>query len=177
MGIVKKGKKINDATAVPSDVMSGKVFYNNDGRQVGTHPKLTISHVFNKSIGGTQAAYYVRGSLVCEGNEVYSMTGGTYFPNMNSANTYYSGYLYSDSFKVNIPINKLGLHIDKSFLLAGTQPSSSGLGYIALPINSALWIIIEKSGTSTIIKLFGSNSSLGGSHTITALDVTKLNTI
>lgn len=31
------GKKIKDATAVPSDVAVGKVFYNNDGRQVGNN--------------------------------------------------------------------------------------------------------------------------------------------
>lgn len=30
------GKKIKDATAVPSDVAAGKVFYNNNGRQVGS---------------------------------------------------------------------------------------------------------------------------------------------
>lgn len=28
-------KRIKDATAVPSDVLSGKVFYNNEGRQIG----------------------------------------------------------------------------------------------------------------------------------------------
>lgn len=30
------GKKIKDATAVPSDVANGKIFYNNDGRQIGS---------------------------------------------------------------------------------------------------------------------------------------------
>ena len=29
--------KIKDATAIPSDVMNGKIFYNNDGRQVGSN--------------------------------------------------------------------------------------------------------------------------------------------
>lgn len=43
-GIAKK--PITDATATPEDVISGQVFYNNDGKQIGTlsysHPK-TIS--------------------------------------------------------------------------------------------------------------------------------------
>lgn len=30
------GGKIKDATATPQDVMTGKVFYNNEGRQIGT---------------------------------------------------------------------------------------------------------------------------------------------
>lgn len=34
------GGKIKDATALPSDVAKGKVFYNNDGRQVGTGPQV-----------------------------------------------------------------------------------------------------------------------------------------
>lgn len=33
---------IHDATALPEDVMVGKVFYNNDGRQVGTGAALTV---------------------------------------------------------------------------------------------------------------------------------------
>lgn len=30
------GGKIKDATALPSDVRQGKIFYNNEGRRVGT---------------------------------------------------------------------------------------------------------------------------------------------
>lgn len=35
-GIFSGGGKIKDATALPEDVAAGKVFYNNDGKQVGT---------------------------------------------------------------------------------------------------------------------------------------------
>lgn len=37
------GMAITDATAVPGAVRSGDVFYNNDGRQVGTNPDVKIS--------------------------------------------------------------------------------------------------------------------------------------
>ncbi len=42
------GKKIKDATAVPSDVAKGKVFYNNSGRQVGTSVGLPL--IFSQQI-------------------------------------------------------------------------------------------------------------------------------
>lgn len=37
--LLRGGGKIKDATALPSDVRNGKVFYNNAGRQVGTYDK------------------------------------------------------------------------------------------------------------------------------------------
>lgn len=43
-------KKIKDATAVPSDVLSGKVFYNNQGRQVGSAPPQIIDDLRTKVI-------------------------------------------------------------------------------------------------------------------------------
>lgn len=39
-GIFSGGGKIKDATALPSDVAKGKVFYNNDGKQIGTNEPL-----------------------------------------------------------------------------------------------------------------------------------------
>lgn len=45
------GGKIKDATATPQDVMTGKVFYNNDGRQVGIkNEAIKGLKVFNLSI-------------------------------------------------------------------------------------------------------------------------------
>ena len=34
--------KIEDATAIPSDVLKDKIFYNNNGRQVGTYEEVLI---------------------------------------------------------------------------------------------------------------------------------------
>lgn len=39
------GGKIKDATALPSDVAKGKVFYNNSGRQVGTGTVLKMIEI------------------------------------------------------------------------------------------------------------------------------------
>ena len=41
-------KRIKDATAVPSDVLSGKVFYNNQGRQIGSAPPQIIDDLRTK---------------------------------------------------------------------------------------------------------------------------------
>lgn len=50
-GIFGGGGKIKDATATPQDVMTGKVFYNNDGRQVGLkNEAIKGLKVFNLSI-------------------------------------------------------------------------------------------------------------------------------
>lgn len=40
------GGKIKDATALPSDVAKGKVFYNNEGRQVGTNTPFKVYETF-----------------------------------------------------------------------------------------------------------------------------------
>lgn len=75
------GGKIKDATALPEDVASGKVFYNNDGRQVGTGlsvksisiPKFTGVTLVNKDfvdyrVIGQDVFYYGMTS----GNVTYS---------------------------------------------------------------------------------------------------------
>ena len=51
-------KKIKDATATSSDVLSGKVFYNNDGRQLGTYEEVLdglkcITIYSNETISGS----------------------------------------------------------------------------------------------------------------------------
>ncbi len=39
------GYRIKDATATPDDVMQGKVFYNNDGRQVGISNSIRLKSI------------------------------------------------------------------------------------------------------------------------------------
>ena len=41
-GLPRRGK-IKDATAIPSNVLKNKIFYNNDGRQIGTLKEKTYS--------------------------------------------------------------------------------------------------------------------------------------
>lgn len=55
------GKKIKDATAVPGDVAQGEVFYNNDGRQVGSAELSGLkTYAFSISLapGNSPFAYY-----------------------------------------------------------------------------------------------------------------------
>lgn len=59
------GKKIKDATALPSDVRQGKVFYNNNGRSIGTKGEVELySHKFLKGV-------YEKRSELYSSNEFY----------------------------------------------------------------------------------------------------------
>lgn len=59
-GIFSGGGKIRDATAVPSDVASGKVFYNNNGRQVGDNSfnKIFPSNIKEYTLNFKKDVYY-----------------------------------------------------------------------------------------------------------------------
>ena len=76
-GIFGGGGKIKDATAVPSDVMKGKVFYNNDGRQIGSSESLKTG-IFNVSTSNLGSNNY---SLSCP--EVTMFTVDTYDNNVH----------------------------------------------------------------------------------------------
>lgn len=62
-GIFSGGGKIKDATALPSDVAKGKIFYNNQGRQVGTAETLK-SQVVNMATGSLTMGILAGGSTV-----------------------------------------------------------------------------------------------------------------
>lgn len=66
------GGKIKDATATPQDVMTGKVFYNNEGRQVGLadiFPYFTAK-IPKNAIGAKR--YFQYKELYTGGDESYS---------------------------------------------------------------------------------------------------------
>lgn len=126
------GKKIKDATAVPGDVAQGKVFYNNDGRQVGngktlktyeiTIPKNT--ELTDRSLGfssvndlrvlqtGTTPLTYSNSLRNGQDSFIYSIHNGTAFTIRKHIN-----------FKVNIPFDDiLSIEIKlpiKTFLIFG----------------------------------------------------------
>lgn len=126
------GKKIKDATAVPGDVAQGKVFYNNDGRQVG-NGKTLKTYVINipknteftdESIGfssvndvrvlqtGTNPLTYSNSLQNGQDSFIYTMHNSTAFSIRKHIN-----------FKVNIPFdNILSIEIKlpiKTFLIFG----------------------------------------------------------
>lgn len=54
------GKNTKDATAVPADVKKGKIFYNSEGRQVGTLDGLPIKYIGDITIiGGKEPVDYI----------------------------------------------------------------------------------------------------------------------
>lgn len=59
------GGKIKDATALPSDVAKGKVFYNNDGRQEGTNePLKAYKYVIDTSKYPNKSSTEIYGSTI-----------------------------------------------------------------------------------------------------------------
>lgn len=126
------GKKIKDATAVPSDVAKGKVFYNNNGRQVGdgktlktyvinipknmefTDERMDFSSVNDVRVlqTGTNPLTYSNSLGNGQDSFIYTIHNGTAFTIRKHIN-----------FKVNIPFdNILSIEIKlpiKTFLIFG----------------------------------------------------------
>lgn len=79
-GIFSGGGKIKDATALPSDVAKGKVFYNNDGRQVGT---LVGKEVKTYTINMSNYPYVSGGTSPFDQYDQYN-TGFGYYINTST---------------------------------------------------------------------------------------------
>lgn len=60
---ISGGGLILDATALPSDVASGKIFYNNDGKQIGTNE---ISSKYKQKIFSFRAGDTVTATAICK---------------------------------------------------------------------------------------------------------------
>lgn len=99
------GTPITDATAIPSDVVNGKVFYNNNGRQIGT---LT---------GGIKTATIKVPSGPEESNSYYT----PYYIDVSSGGLI-KEYDYdidgssSPFYTLNLPNNLISLKIDSTVL-------------------------------------------------------------
>ena len=102
------GKKIKDATAVPSDVAAGKVFYNNDGRQVGTGEMMKCFQ-FHKNKG--EPINWNPNEFLCYGlNNI--VDNGTPQPVISDFGILTSDgdqryYGFGDLISVNIPITSI----------------------------------------------------------------------
>lgn len=97
------GVKINDATATPDDVATGMIFYNNDGRQIG-------SGIFIKE---KSVIAINNGSYNIYSNRSYGMsydedTGEFATPNSWEGTGFnsYDGHEWSAKCKLSIPENK-----------------------------------------------------------------------
>ena len=86
-GIFGGGGKIKDATATPQDVMTGKVFYNNHGKQIGTAEILAIK-IFRFEKGTElQKPTYNYSHSYCWGSQQKGVDVYNYF---NSGTGFYS---------------------------------------------------------------------------------------
>ena len=88
------GKKIKDATAVPSDVASGKVFYNNGGRQIGTGELVPLKKIVNIKIPPVHDFDTNKTISIGAGNKIYDIVRCTLDA---------SGTLSYDCFKFGSP--------------------------------------------------------------------------
>ena len=119
-GIFSGGGKIKDATAVPSDVMKGKVFYNNDGRQVGISNAVNIKTVtYNCKYG--QGSY----TSISTGKRlylVYYSGGDVYSHDYNGTASVGGLYHYTDFFKAILSISINGNAYNFSHTAEDTVP-------------------------------------------------------
>lgn len=67
--IMMGSKYIKDATALPEDVISGKVFYNNGGRQIGTNEWVVKD--YNVPVDFTENTYTTPPGFCYEYNMVF----------------------------------------------------------------------------------------------------------
>ena len=135
-------KRISDATATPSDVLKDKIFYNNNGRQVGIRSQLTFIDQEIKTI---------EHKLDPSGEYVHYDYGDAWFYSQNSAQCpvlictgykEYIGYdLYTDivtSFRattiIGMEFNSHFFHITipniQSFNASVESPVSCGVGVV-----------------------------------------------
>lgn len=71
--LFRGGGKIKDATATPKDVIKGKIFYNNNGRNVGTRGDYAIySHKFLKGKYDKSITAYSSEKFYCTDGVSYS---------------------------------------------------------------------------------------------------------
>ena len=108
-GIQGGGIRIKDATANPGDVATGMIFYNNDGRQIGSG-----SFIKEKSVVAINNGLYNIYSLYSYGINYDENTGELSTPNSFENTGFVSYTQHERSAKCKLPISE-----DKIILITG----------------------------------------------------------